>query len=41
MTSLSRRVLERAGFRREALLRSSLEFPTGRADALVYARLAG
>lgn len=37
----SRRVLERAGFRREALLRSYLEFPTRRADALVYARLAG
>ena len=33
----SQRVLERAGFRREALLRSYLAFPTRRADALVYA----
>ena len=35
----SQRVLERAGFRREALLRSYLSFPTRRADALVYALL--
>ncbi|HSJ94338.1 MAG TPA: GNAT family N-acetyltransferase [Gaiellaceae bacterium] len=35
----SQRVLERAGFRREALLRSYLSFPTRRADALVYAFL--
>ena len=32
----SQRVLERAGFRRERLLRSYLSFPTRRADALVY-----
>ena len=36
----SRHVLERAGFGREALLRSYLAFPTRRADALVYALLS-
>lgn len=36
----SERVLERAGFRREALLRSYLAFSNRRADALVYALLA-
>ena len=35
----SQRVLERVGFRREALLRSDLAFPTRRADALVFALL--
>jgi len=37
----SQRVLERVGFRREALLRAYLEFPTRRADALVYALVRG
>jgi hypothetical protein len=35
------RVLERAGFGREALLHSYLAFPTRRVDALVYALVRG
>ena len=35
----SQRVLERAGFRREGLLRSYFAFARGRADALIYSLL--
>jgi RimJ/RimL family protein N-acetyltransferase len=35
----SQRVLEKAGFRREGLLRSYLVIGDGRADALIYSLL--
>ena len=37
----SRRVLEKAGFRREGQLRSYLVFETRRVDALIYSLLPG